>query len=151
VPAVYEPHQPAAYDPHQYDDGQTHAAQDAHAAYAPVEAAAAPYSHDAGGEYYGEGTEGYQAEEGHYEGDEDYADPAPARRRGALVMVAAVIGLALVGTAGAFGYWAWSTGPRGEPPLIKADTTPNKVVPATQGDATGNKSVYDRFSERSQS
>jgi len=72
----------------------------------------------------------------------------PQRRRGALVLVAAVIGLALVGTAGAFGYWAWSTGPRGEPPLIKADTTPNKVVPATQGDGAGNKSIYDRFSDK---
>jgi hypothetical protein len=103
--------------------------------------------HDAGGEYYGEG-EGHEAPEGHYEGEEEYADPVPQRRRGAIVMVAAVVGLALVGTAGAFGYWAWSTGPRGEPPLIKADTTPNKVVPATQGEGAGNKSVYDRYADR---
>ena len=135
----------AAYDPNPYDDG--HAVHEAHAAAAPAEAAA-HHGHDAGGEYYGEGAEGHQAEEGHYEGEEDYADPVPERRRGALVMVAAVVGLALVGTAGAFGYWAWSTGPRGEPPLIKADTTPNKVVPATQADAAGNKSIYDRFNDK---
>ena len=148
-PHVYEHSEPAAvhaaYDTNPYDDG--HAVHDAHAAPAPA-AVAAHHGHDAGGEYYGEGADGHEAEEGHYEGEEDYADPVPQRRRGALVLVAAVIGLALVGTAGAFGYWAWSTGPRGEPPLIKADTTPNKVVPATQGDGAGNKSIYDRFSDK---
>jgi cytoskeletal protein RodZ len=130
---------PATYEPHAYD---AHVAEDAHAHQA-VAQPAGHYEHDAGGEYYDEGAE---AEEGHYEGEEDYADPVPRRRRGILVMAAAVVGLGLVGTAGAFGYWAWSTGPRGEPPLIKADTTPNKVVPATQGEAAGNKSIYDRAS-----
>jgi hypothetical protein len=152
-PAAYDPHAyghdepaaPAAYDPHQYDDA--HTAEEAHAAHAPAETAG-HYGHDAGGEYYGEGAEGHE-DDGHYEGEEEYADPVPQRRRGLLVMAAAVVGLALVGTAGAFGYWAWSTGPRGEPPLIKADTAPNKVVPATQGDGAGNKSVYDRLGERS--
>jgi SPOR domain len=142
----------AAYDPHPYDEGHaagnTPATGDSYAHQGAAQAAA-HYDHDAGGEYYEEGAEGHQGEEGHYEGEEDYADPLPERRRGVLVMTAAVIGLALVGTAGAFGYWAWSTGPRGEPPLIKADTTPNKVVPATQGDGAGNKSIYDRFSDRS--
>ena len=151
-PHVYEHAEPAAvahaaYDANPYDDGHAAHAADTHAAEAPAEVAAAHHGHDAGGEYYGEG-DGHEAEEGHYEGEEDYADPAPARRRGALVMVAAVVGLGLVGTAGAFGYWAWSTGPRSEPPLIKADTTPNKVVPATQSDGAGNKSIYDRFSDR---
>jgi SPOR domain len=141
----------AAYEPHPYDEGQVAGSAHATDAYAHQGAAqaAAHYDHDAGGEYYEEGAEEHPGEEGHYEGEEDYADPVPERRRGVLVMAAAVIGLALVGTAGAFGYWAWSTGPRGEPPLIKADTTPNKVVPATQGDAAGNKSIYDRFSDRS--
>ncbi len=141
------PTQPA-YDPHQYDQG--YAAEDA-VAHPTAPPAAAHYDqhneHDAGGEYYDEGAEGHD-EEGHYEGEDDYADPVPERRRGVLVMAAAVIGLALVGTAGAFGYWAWSTGPHGEPPLIKADTTPNKVVPATQADGGGNKSVFDRVSDR---
>jgi cell division septation protein DedD len=141
-PTAHDANYQAAYDPHHYDDA--HPAGDAHAQQ-PAAQAADHYDHDAGGEYYDDGHEG---EEGHYEGEEDYADPVPARRRGILVMAAAVVGLALVGTAGAFGYWAWSTGPRGEPPLIKADTTPNKVVPATQGDAAGNKSIYDRFSDR---
>jgi cytoskeletal protein RodZ len=139
--AYGEPSAPAVHDPHHYDDG--HVAEDAHAHQGAAQAAGHD-NHDAGGEYYDEGRE----EEGHYEGEEDYADPLPQRRRGILIIAAAVVGLALVGTAGAFGYWAWSTGPRGEPPLIKADTTPNKVVPATQGEAGGNKSIYDRFSDR---
>jgi SPOR domain len=139
-------HAPAAYDPHHYEDG--HGADQGYAVahHAPADPAG-HYGHDASGEYYGEG-EGYEGQEGHYEGEEEYADPVPQRRRGAIVMVAAVIGLALVGTAGAFGYWAWSTGPRGEAPLIKADTTPNKVVPTTQSDAAGNKRIYDRFSDQ---
>lgn len=154
-PATYDPHSygqeepvsapAAAYDSHHYEEA--HAAEDAHG-HQGIAQSAGHYDHDAGGEYYEEGAEGHGTEEGHYEGDEDYADPLPRRRRGVLVMAAAVIGLALVGTAGAFGYWAWSTGPRGEPPLIKADTTPNKVVPATPGDSAGNKSVFDRFSDR---
>jgi SPOR domain len=138
-------HAPTAYDPHPYDEPQ--AAEQGHAVAHHAPAEAGHYGHDAGGEYYGEG-EGHEGQEGHYEGEEEYADPVPERRRGAIVMVAAVVGLALVGTAGAFGYWAWSTGPRGEPPLIKADTAPNKVVPATQGDGAGSKSVYDRYADK---
>jgi hypothetical protein len=150
--AAYDPHPyeqakaSAQYDPHHYDDG--HVADQGHAvAHHASAEPAGHYGHDAGGEYYGEGDD-HEAQEGHYEGEEEYTDPAPQRRRGAIVMVAAVIGLALVGTAGAFGYWAWSTGPRGEAPLIKADTTPNKVVPASQGDGAGNKRSYDRFSDQ---
>src|SRR5205807_4426666 len=32
--------------------------------------------------------------------------------------------------------------------VIKADTAPNKVVPATQGEGAGNKSVYDRYADK---
>jgi SPOR domain len=138
-------HAVTAYDPHHYDDRD--AAHQAHTdAHHVTETG--HYGNDSGGEYYGEGGDAHEGQDGHYEGEEEYADPVPQRRRGAIVMVAAVAGLALVGTAGAFGYWAWSTGPRSEPPLIKADTTPNKVVPATQGEGGGNKSVYDRYSDK---
>jgi len=150
--AAYEHEAPAAaapaHDAQGYEHGYAaHGDEHAHAETAPAQAAAAPYQgHDPAGEYYGEDGEGH---EGHYEGEDDYADVAPERRRGGLVIAAAVVGLALVGTAGAFGYWAWSTGPgHGEPPLIKADTTPNKVVPAAQADSTGNKRIYDRFNDK---
>jgi SPOR domain len=151
--ASYEHEAPAyaapAHDAQGYEHGyDPHGDAQAHAEAAPAQAAAAPYrhGHDPAGEYYGEDGEGH---EGHYEGEDEYADAVPERRRGGLVIAAAVVGLALVGTAGAFGYWAWSTGPgHGEPQLIKADTTPNKVVPATQADNAGNKRIYDRFNDK---
>ncbi len=43
------------------------------------------------------------------------------RRRGGLITVAALVGLAVIGTAGAFAYRTVFTGPSGAPPLIRAD------------------------------
>ena len=43
--------------------------------------------------------------------DEDYADAQSTRRRSCLVLVMAIFGLAVVGTAGAFGYRATFGGP----------------------------------------
>jgi cell division septation protein DedD len=132
-------HDAPAYDASAHDDRGYEAAPEVHAAARPGD----PAHHDQhAGEYYDEGEDSY------YEGEDEYADAAPERRRGGLVIAASVVGLALLGTAGAFGYWAWSGGSsaNGEPPLIKADTTPNKVVPATQGgEGAGNKRSYDRF------
>ena len=68
----------------------------------------------------------------HYAEDE-YSDEAPSRRRrGGLVMVAAVLGLAVLGTAGAFAYRAMLGGSimPSLPPIIKAGGGPNKIVPA---------------------
>ena len=66
------------------------------------------------------------------------------RRRGGLVTIAAVLGLALVGTAGAFGYRAF-TGGSGDatPPIIKADPTPAKIMAAAPP-ADANKPIQDR-------
>ena len=89
---------------------------------------------------------------GDYDGDHYYADDghlppqgeesaAPGRRRGGLLTVAAVLGLAVIGTVGAFGYRAFTSGPGGtaNPPVIKADTAPAKIVPpvAAPADAQG--------------
>jgi hypothetical protein len=63
---------------------------------------------------------------------EDYEEEAPAgRRRHGLVVVAAVLGLAVLGTAGAFAYRAMfgSSMLPSLPPIIKADAGPNKIVP----------------------
>jgi hypothetical protein len=75
------------------------------------------------------------------------------RRRGGILTVAAVLGLAAVGTAAAFGYRAWTGGSSstGQPPLIKADTAPTKVVPAQPGEGPQNKLIYDRIGEKIQS
>jgi hypothetical protein len=68
-----------------------------------------------------------------YQGYED--EPEPRRRSSGLITVAAVLALAVVGTGAAFAYRTYVGSPRsGDPPIIKADNTPTKVIPA-QADA----------------
>ena len=63
------------------------------------------------------------------DGYEDEPEEAP-KRRGGLLMVAAVLALAVVGTGAAFAYRTYVGSARsGEPPIIKADNTPTKFVP----------------------
>ena len=75
------------------------------------------------------------AEPEHDSGDEyaaeDYYQPSQPRRRGGLVIVMAVLGLAVVGTAGAFAYRTTFGGSLlpALPPVIKANTSPNKLMP----------------------
>jgi hypothetical protein len=77
-----------------------------------------------------------------------YADGAleePKRRRGGLTTVVAVLALAVVGTAAAYGYRSFTGSPRsGDPPVIKAEPGANKIVPPTQtSDASGK--IVDRI------
>ena len=68
------------------------------------------------------------------------------RRSGGLLTVAVVLGLAVVGTAGAYAYRSYSGSPRsGTPPVIKADNAPSKVVPPTQSSDGSGKLIYDRI------
>lgn len=65
----------------------------------------------------------------------DYPDDAeieePKKQRGGMMTVAAILALAVVGTGAAFAYKTYIGSPRsGEPPIIKADNTPTKIVPA---------------------
>jgi hypothetical protein len=72
-------------------------------------------------------------------------EEAPPRSRKSLVAVIAVFCLAVAGTAGAYAYRTmFSGGTVGTPPLIRADSTPNKVPAAPGGEAAG-KQIYDRF------
>ena len=74
--------------------------------------------------------------------DDDLDDEAPRRRRGGTMTVVVVLLLAVVGTAAAFGYRTFIGSPRsGEPPVIKADAGPNKVMSAASGDG---KQINDR-------
>jgi len=64
--------------------------------------------------------------------DDYYDDVAPGRRRISVMAIAGVFALAVIGTAGALGYRA-VFGPSSAPavpPVIKAEGTPSKVVPA---------------------
>jgi hypothetical protein len=87
---------------------------------------------------------GYEHDDIHQDGAddqeyalEDYEEEAPRRRSG-FVVVAAVLGLAVLGTAGAFAYRAMFGGSMlpSLPPIIKAEDGPNKIVP-NAGDSHG--------------
>jgi hypothetical protein len=63
------------------------------------------------------------------------------------------LALAVLGTAGAFGYRSYFGGgsPSAPPPVIRASGEPSKVAPPTQPvDQTVSKFSYDRFSDRGQ-
>jgi hypothetical protein len=74
------------------------------------------------------------------------ADQEQSPRRSGMFTVAVVLALAVVGTGAAFAYRAYvGTERNGEPPIIRADTGPNKMIPPTQsGDASG-KLIQDRM------
>jgi hypothetical protein len=83
--------------------------------------------------------------------DDDFYDDEPrgGRRRG-LLTVFAVLGLAVLGTAGAFGYRTMFSGPRSSspPPVIRASGEPNKVAPPPSApDPSAGKFSYDRFGD----
>ncbi|HMH63325.1 MAG TPA: SPOR domain-containing protein, partial [Bradyrhizobium sp.] len=65
-------------------------------------------------------------------GDDSAEEEEPVRKRGGgLMTVAIVLGLAVVGTGGAFAYRTYVGSPRtGEPPIIRADAGPTKIVPS---------------------
>jgi SPOR domain len=77
--------------------------------------------------------------------DEDaYDDPPRSGRRGGLLTAVTLIGCAMIGTAGAYGYRTYYSSPNSNrvPPVISADTAPTKVVSAAEGPS--GKSIQDR-------
>ena len=74
--------------------------------------------------------------------DEGAEEPAP-KRGGGMITVAVVLALAVLGTGAAFAYRTYVGSPRsGDPPIIKAETSPTKIVP-TPMDA--NAKLPDRM------
>ena len=84
------------------------------------------------------GDAGHGGEQAYAAGD--YEEDAPQSRRGGLVVVMAVLGLVVLGTAGAFGYRAMFGGSvlSSLPPIIKASNGPTKIKP-NYGDAQPSK------------
>jgi hypothetical protein len=75
--------------------------------------------------------------------DRDFYDDVQPRRRMGILAIAAVFALAVIGTAGAFGYRAlFGTVTTGPPPVIKADTAPSKIAPAKKDSTV--KLIQDR-------
>jgi hypothetical protein len=65
-----------------------------------------------------------------YQGEEYEEEPPPKKRSKGLMTVVAVLALAVVGTGAAFAYRTFVGAPRsGEPPIIRADNSPTKVLP----------------------
>jgi len=111
-------------DPSRYDD----------ALFGPLDTAAQEGQYD---QAYSDDPYAYQ------DGHEDDGEEQPRKRRGGVATVAVVLALAVVGTGAAFAYRTYVCSPRsGEPPIIRADAGPTKVVPAP-GDGTAK--VPDRM------
>src|SRR5215813_11412564 len=112
------------YDDNRTDDGQ-HDAQEAEA------------------EYY------YQDDDIPLDPHEDatYDDAPRVRRGGGLVTALALIGCAVLGTAGAYAFRSYYSNPSSTqpPPVITADnSTPTKIVPASAGDPQSSNVAQDR-------
>jgi hypothetical protein len=85
------------------------------------------------GTYDAQQQEAAYADDPYAYGEEPEEDQKP--RRGGMMTVAAVLALAVVGTGGAFAYRTYMGSPRsGEPPIIRADAGPTKIVPVPSGD-----------------
>ena len=111
-------------DPSRYDD----------ALYGQLEAEAQAQSQQA---------QGYPDDAYSYQDGYEQAEQPVQKRRGGLTTVVVVLALAVVGTGAAFAYRSYVGSPRsGEPPIIKADTSPTKIVPAP---ADGGGKVPDRL------
>lgn len=111
-------------DPSRYDD----------ALYGQLDSGAQGFQHDPA---YADDAYAYQ------DGYEDGADEPVQKRRGGMLTVVVVLALAVVGTGAAFAYRTYMGSPRsGEPPIIKADTSPTKIVPAP---SDGSAKLPDRM------
>jgi sporulation related protein len=91
----------------------------------------------------------HYADDGHTEGEEDqfYDDPPRAYRHGGLVTALALVGCAMLGTAGAYAYRSYYAPPTAAqpPPVISAADTVNKIVPPSASEAQSSKTVQDRL------
>jgi hypothetical protein len=77
--------------------------------------------------------------------EEVIEDAQPRRSRTGLAIVAAVVGIAIVGTAGVFGYRAVFGPSAGrQPPVIGPQAGPNKVAPAGPATPESTKQFNDR-------
>ncbi len=135
---------PEAYPPQHYQQAENFAPR------AQVHGQVPGYPPDDAG--YGHDAE-YQTNAHVGAEDHDFYDDVPPRRRLGILAIAAVFALAVIGTAGAFGYRAifGSSASSGPPPVIKAETAPTKIVPAANSkDPKSGKLIYDRVADRGQ-
>jgi len=97
--------------------------------------------HATGASFYQEGSQVAARDSAMYD------DPPRVRGRNGLITAVTLAACAVVGTAGAYGYRTYvGSGTSRVPPVITAETTPNKI-PA---DSQTNKSIQDRVREQGQ-
>jgi hypothetical protein len=104
-------------------------------------------SHDQGGDPEAEHYFDDEAPPDPHE-DQMYDDAPRARRHGGLATALALIGCAMLGTAGAYAYRSYYGQPAAtvSPPVITADnSTPAKIIPAPAGDPASGKIIQDRL------
>jgi SPOR domain len=89
---------------------------------------------------YGHDDRAYDVDDRPYTADEEYQTEVPRVRRRSLTLVIAITGLALVGTAGAFGYREIFRGSviATPPPIITASNEPNKLALASSAPQAKN-------------
>jgi SPOR domain len=89
---------------------------------------------------YGHDDRAYDVDDRPYTADEEYQTEVPRVRRRSLTLMIAIAGLALGGTAGAFGYREIFRGSviATPPPIITASNEPNKLAPASSAPQAKN-------------
>ncbi len=97
----------------------------------------------------------YQDVPGYAEPETTFTPVEPRRSRKGMIAVGAVLGAALLGTAGAVAFrpGGASGALDGEPPVVKADAGPSKVVPQNPGGVdipNQNKQIYERAAQDTQ-
>jgi len=128
----------AEHDPYRMESPQQERYADPHADYRHDDnyAAAGDYPNEqlyAGAQHQGAyAAADSQQHGGGADGDDGYDDPPRRRSRGSSLVTAVVlIGCAMLGTAGAYGYRTYASAPGSkQAPVIIADNAPNKIVPS---------------------
>lgn len=103
------------------------------------------YGHSDGAQAQHQYDDQYQDDPYAYQDGYAEQEEAP-KRRGGMATVAIVLALAVVGTGAAFAYRTFMGSARtGEPPVIKAEPGPNKIVPPSATAAADGKPIQDRL------
>jgi hypothetical protein len=140
--ADHDPYQVASTQPQQDHYADPHAGYRRDPSYTadypdePIHAGAPHHADRIGAQPHGGGTGGRE--------DEGYDDPPRRARSGSSLVTAVIlIGCAMLGTAGAYGYRTYATSPGGnkQAPVIIADSAPSKIVPAEQKTARSQDRV----------
>ncbi len=111
--------------------------------------AAYPQEGEQDGEYEGQyaDAEGHRYDEYEYADDGAYEDDElGGKRRNSIKFALALLGVVVFGSAAAFGYRTiFRGGTDGPPPLIRADTSPTKIVPTSSTADASSKPINDRL------